>query len=226
MIRPTEQTYPELQWAYDFFNEKLFDGKLPACLMTLQRKNRTYGYFSGERWAKRSGEGFTDEIAMNPSHFGNRSLEETLSTLVHEMIHLWQHHFGSPSQRSYHNKEWAARMEKVGLCPSDTGGVGGKKVGQHMSHYIMDNGPFAKACAELLGSGFDLTWTDRAREITSGKGFKIGINGGSGASGKPSRSGVRDKYTCPSCGTNAWGKPDTALICGDCMLTMTPPEDD
>ncbi len=173
MIMPTEQTYPELQRAYDFFNTELFSDKLPSCLMTLQRKNHTYGCFFAERWKERAGEGVTDEIAMNPAHFSNRSLEETLSTLVHEMVHLWQHHFGTPSRHVYHNKEWAAMMEEVGLCPSDTGEVGGKRVGQHMSHYIIEGGPFAKACARLLKDGFDLTWTDRARKITFGKGVTV-----------------------------------------------------
>jgi len=36
----------------------------------------------------------TDEIALNPSTFRSRSTEETLSTLVHEMCHLWQFHKG------------------------------------------------------------------------------------------------------------------------------------
>jgi hypothetical protein len=26
----------------------------------------------------------------------------------------------------------------------------------------------------------------------------------------------KTKYTCPACGVNAWAKPDTNLICGDC----------
>ena len=43
---PTEETYAGFQKAYDFLNRKLFDGELPNCLITLQRRNRTYGYFS------------------------------------------------------------------------------------------------------------------------------------------------------------------------------------
>jgi hypothetical protein len=26
----------------------------------------------------------------------------------------------------------------------------------------------------------------------------------------------KTKFTCPECGQNAWGKPDTQLICGAC----------
>jgi len=102
MLRPTEQAYTELQHAYDFFNRQLFNGQLPPCLITLQRKNRTYGYFSGERWDDKAG-AIIDEIALNPVHFATRSTDDVLSTLVHEMVHLWQHHFGKPSRSSYHN---------------------------------------------------------------------------------------------------------------------------
>src|SRR6266852_3158095 len=38
MSTPTEQAYTELQHAYDFFNTRLFDGHLPPCLITMQRK--------------------------------------------------------------------------------------------------------------------------------------------------------------------------------------------
>jgi len=31
---------------------------------------------------------------------------------------------------------------------------------------------------------------------------------------------TRTKYTCPSCGANAWGKPDLHIGCRDCDLPM------
>ena len=207
MATPTQQAYTELQDAYDFFNRQLFANQLPPCLITMQRKNRTYGYFSGERWNDRAG-AVTDEIALNPVHFATRSTDEVLSTLVHEMVHLWQHHFGKPSRSTYHNKEWAARMEAIGLTPSDTGQPGGKRTGQHMSHYVTEGGRYAKACAELLESGFVISWRDRAREDAPGKGKTSG------------KAGVRTKYTCPECGLNAWAKPDVVLICGACEVAL------
>lgn len=35
--RATERAYAELQQAYDFYNQRLFDGQLPDCLITFQR---------------------------------------------------------------------------------------------------------------------------------------------------------------------------------------------
>ncbi len=120
---PTLKTYDGLNRAYAFFNDRLFAGELPACLVTLQRAKKASGYFAGGRFGSKDGKTVTDEIALNPSHFRDPTTEQSLSTLVHEMVHLWQHHFGKPSRAAYHNKEWAAKMHTVGLVPSDTGVV-------------------------------------------------------------------------------------------------------
>lgn len=79
---PTHETYRELQQAYDHFNERLFDGQLPSCLITLQREKRTFGYFSAARFVSDDGS-TTDEIAMNPSYFAAMPIIETMQTLVH-----------------------------------------------------------------------------------------------------------------------------------------------
>ena len=50
-MNPTHQTYSELQHAYDHFNQALFGGQLPSCLITLQREKRSYGYFSSKRFS-------------------------------------------------------------------------------------------------------------------------------------------------------------------------------
>lgn len=70
-----------------------------------------------------------DEIALNPELLEERSVKETLSTLVHEMVHLEQEHFGEAPKRAYHNKQWAEWMDRVGLVPSTTAAPGGKRTG-------------------------------------------------------------------------------------------------
>lgn len=162
---PTTDTYGELNQAYDFFNQKLFDGKLPKCLITMQREKRAFGFFSKNKFVNNSGDQ-VDEIAMNPSYFGVRPIAETLSTLVHEQCHQWQFAFGKPTRGRYHNKEWADKMEEVGLVPSSTGLEGGKRVGQAVSHYIKEGGLFEKVCAELLSTEFTLSWYDRFPPMT------------------------------------------------------------
>lgn len=213
---PTQEAYTELQAAYDYFNMALFDGQLPPCLMTMQRQRGSYGYFSGDRWANLTGT-IRDEIALNPTHFITRSVEEVLSTVVHEMVHLWQHHFGTPGRGRYHNQAWADKMETLGLMPSATGMEGGARTGQHMSHYILPDRPFQVACRRLLAQGFGISWHDREKDETHGDPPTRGT--------PPSRTNTRAKYTCPICGLNAWAKPHVLLLCGVCHVALQEHED-
>jgi predicted SprT family Zn-dependent metalloprotease len=198
-MKPTEETYSQLDRAYAHFNTALFDDQLPECIITLQRKKRTYGYFCGESWQTAKGDQITDEIALNPDHFEDREVRDVLSTLVHEMTHLQQHHFGKPSRKGYHNREWVGLMEAVGLTPSNTGQPGGKQTGQQMTHYINEGGRFDQTCAELLADGYGITWRARADDKLAAV-----------------KRASKTKYTCPSCDANAWAKPETKLICGEC----------
>lgn len=195
----TQAEYRAFQQAYDFFNAELFGGTLPAVLVTLQRHARAYGYFSPERFIGRTQKEAAHELAMNPDHFG-RTDELILSTLVHEMAHVWQKAHGRMPRRGYHDKQWAAKMKEVGLHPSDTAQPGGKETGQNMGHYIVEGGRFAVAFAKLQATGFKLRWQSRIEVDPKRKAKKAS----------------KTKYTCPICGINAWAKPETQLICGEC----------
>jgi predicted SprT family Zn-dependent metalloprotease len=195
--------YVTLSAAFDFFNRRLFVGELPAALITMQRHAGARGYYSAKRFEGRGGADLeTDEIALNPGTFKDRTDAEILSTLVHEMVHHWQAHFGNSGRGRYHNEEWAGRMEKLGLMPSETGEPGGKRVGQRVTHYVVAGGRFDLACRELLAGGASVEWQSREDEHRAA------------ARAKSNRS--KTKYTCPGCGVNAWAKPDVRLLCGDC----------
>lgn len=161
MQRPTSETYKELQFAVDVFNKELFDGQLPDCLITLQRRPRTGGYFSPARFGTRNGK-TTDEIALNPENFALHPLLFILQVVAHEQAHQWQHHFGKPTRRTYHDREWSEKMISIGLMPSQTGRPGGRKVGQKMSDYPIPGGRFLEVANRLLSDrSFIITWYDR-----------------------------------------------------------------
>jgi predicted SprT family Zn-dependent metalloprotease len=206
--KPT-RTYTSLDAAYDHFNRELFGGKLPPCLITMQRHKGAYGYFSGDRFASIDNpEEVTDEIALNPAHFASRTPTQTLSTLVHEMVHLWQHRDkkAKPSRNGYHNKQWATKMREIGLIPTDTGQPGGRDTGQKVTHIIEDGGRFDKACTAYLATAPAILYHDRA--------------GDGEAATRKKKAASKTKYTCPVCEMNAWAKPDARLICGDCSEEM------
>ena len=160
-VNPTKRVYDGLNTAYDVFNAQLFAAQLPRCLITMQRQSKAFGFFAGNRFKELAGPEQADEIALNPEHFAARSTKETLSTLVHEMVHLWQHHFGEPGRGPYHNRQWARQMKQLGLQPSDTGSAGGKETGQKMSHTIVEGGRFDVVCTALIEGGFQIPYGDQ-----------------------------------------------------------------
>jgi len=198
--RITEREYQAFQDAYSFFNAKLFGNSLPDLLVTLQRHAGAKGYFAPERFTGRMGNMTAHELALNPDVFTGRSDELILSTLVHEMVHVWQETHGTPPRRCYHDREWAAKMKGIGLQPSTTGEPGGKETGQSVTHYILPDGQFGRAYAELAATGFRLNWQS------------VPFNAGE----RKKKTASKTKYTCPTCGTNAWAKPQARIICGAC----------
>jgi predicted SprT family Zn-dependent metalloprotease len=199
-ITPVE--YGGLQEAYDHFNRELFDGKLPDVFITYQRKAHSAGYFSADRFIGRAATFGKHELALNPDGFIGQTDKQVCQTLGHEMHHVWQHVDGTPAARGYHNKEWAAKMKSNGLQPSSTGMVGGKETGQRMSDYIIPGGKFEQAFGKLEATGWKLNLQSAHRP------------------GPKGTNNSKTKFTCASCGQNAWGKPDLAIICLPCGIQM------
>lgn len=140
------------------------------------------------------------------------------------MAHAWQFHFGEPGRRGYHNKEWAEKMEAIGLMPSSTGKPGGAKTGEKMADYAIEGGPFMLATAGLLKTDFRISWLDRVTPANSSvTAILNGMEGGEDGEDSElagmltpatgSRSN-REKYRCPCCRAQAWGKPGLSLVCG------------
>lgn len=213
-IKPTKETYEGLQSAYEHFNKTLFGGALPNALITLQRRKGSFGFFAGARFRHEDGR-MADEIALNPSAFLDRPYREVLATLVHEMVHLWQHHFGSPGRGRYHNCEWADKMREVGLHPTDDGSPEGKPIGESVTHLIEEGGRFDAATAALLRKGFAIVWKEAPSRLSGAT-----DTGGDVRKDEPEKSGKRLRYSCPECGLNAWAKHDARLMCGDHQVLM------
>ncbi len=223
--------YAKLHEAFDFFNKELFKDSLPQVFFTVQRRNKTAGFFRPDSFKERKvndkGEilapGFSvHEIAMMPEVYEYHTDRQILSTIVHEMTHLQQQEFGNPGRKGYHNKEWSGFMKEVGLQPSSLGEYDcrnpekptesksseeGKETGQRVSHYIMANGPFDFACNRLLESGFKLSFHSIAPAKKKIKKSKF-------------------KFTCPECCANAWAKDGTKLACGNCEIPLDQEESD
>lgn len=208
-INHTTRAYAGLNEAYQHFNKALFKGELPSCIITLQRKSKAYGYYHAGIF--KDGEIRTDEIAMNPQTFEGRKHNEILSTLAHEMCHLWQQHLGKAPKRAYHDKQWAKKMLEIGLLPYNVKDKS-KQTGPNCSHYIEHEKAFYLACAKFLAE-YDFAVYSDIQSLAS----KLK---------KKAKAKSKTKYTCNHCGINAWAKPHTALICGNDRHTMVEQDQD
>jgi len=197
----------ELQNIYDHLNWRLFENRLPNCIITLKRRTGTSGFFTARSYDRKDGT-FSDEIIMNPALYGPENPSVFLAVLVHQMVHLWQVHYGAPGRAGYHNREWADEMIEIGLQSSQSGQRGGRETGDTMYQLIISGGEFEKAAQELMRSGGLLTWRQCDKP----------------APPKSYKSGKRQKFTCPECGVIALSSHGAELACTqhDLPIPMQP----
>ena len=234
-----EKTYDlaqEFHTAFRYFNQHLFGNTLPEVVITTARHGKnTLGFFASESYKAREfdpeeekslpPEYTVHEISIMPDMMDDRSDKEILSTLVHEMCHLWQQEYGTPSRGGYHNREWGNKMKELGLQPTKFGKLDSRNVqywnkrkgelppgdgpetGQQMSHFIMIGFKFDVTADALLETGFKLS-------LQQFKKFTI------------ERPKSKVKFTCPQCHQNAWAKPGARIACADCAVQMKSKEEE
>jgi hypothetical protein len=240
--------YTELQDAFDFYNETLFNNELPKCIITIRKKPNSFGYLHPNRFLTKGSKEYSHELALNPEYFIIRDIELSMATLVHEMVHLLTFLKGVYGSGGYHNKAWAEGMKKVGLIPSSTGEPGGKETGESISHYIDPAGEFIRQTRLLIERGYTLDWyevSDKTVRYFTQEEFNSKVKPlgehtyevdekevvkGSFVKRKEGEyalivvpedrkmSGVRVKYRCDC--ANVWGKSGLSLRCNDCGKDM------
>jgi hypothetical protein len=173
--------------------------------LNFSRHRGARGFFKAKGW--QNGAQMIHEISLNPDVLC-RGPEESLGTLVHEMTHQWQQDHGEPPRRCYHDREWADKMQEIGLIPSNTGEPGGERVGQKVSHYIDPVGKFLRALRQMPKDCL-LPWTS------------------GGQKGEKPRQPPRARkveLTCPRCELSVWVEEDAVghpIICEPCSTLFS-----
>lgn len=193
-------TINELYRIFSLLNEKFFDKKLEEPIILIQSKRKmTLGSCSVNRvWEHKE----TDkspkkyEITISAEHL-NRTIEEIVATLLHEMIHLYCSVTDikeTSNNHVYHNKKFKIEAEKRGLIISHAESIGW-------------------SITTLQDSTKDLIKTFKVDE-TVFEYYRKSLSFSS-LPKTPIEKTPRNKYIC-KCGTKLSSKKELNITCGDC----------
>jgi len=128
---------------YDLINTRFFGARVPTPILSFKPiRRRALGcYLDG-----RNEIGVNESITIDMRHLGD-PLEEVLATLAHEMAHGWQHNHGKAGKRNYHNKEFRAKLDEIGIpCDSWGRGLG---ISDPFVSFLREHGVMADTRIEL-----------------------------------------------------------------------------
>lgn len=200
-----KREYAMLQAAYDFFNAKFFDSRLPKVFFTIDWHNKkSNGYFCPHKLVNKEdveAKAKASVIALNPDYLA-RDVYEVLATLVHEMCHVWEFEefIKDPYKlTSYHSKRFEKRLSECNLKA-----VINNKSRSSCSTVIPDDGIFKGIADEYL----------KTKEFLS----IASTNAINKEAEKKAKAKNKTKYVCTGCETNVWGKAGLNLHCNECDM--------
>jgi hypothetical protein len=117
-VKSIKPAIEQLHKAFDKANEVLFKNELPPVVITMNPRGKTnsLGWFTVNPAWENGNEDF-HEINISPETL-NRDYVELIQTLVHEMVHLYNHVNGikdTSRGNSYHNKKFLKSAEEHGF---------------------------------------------------------------------------------------------------------------
>ena len=211
-IVKTSRLAGQLEKLFRMMNNDMFGGQLELPVITIQSTPRAYGHYSVAPIWTVNGEENRHEINIGAGTL-DRDIEYTVATLLHEMCHMYNDTVlniqDCSRQGTYHNKQFKATAESVGLIvtKSEKYGYAHTAPSDDLIEWILNN---------------DIQEIKLNRNEPTGIRITGGNNTGN-ASGQthgknPNSHSI--KYVCPCCGQIARTTKISNLICGDCMETL------
>ena len=206
----------QLEKIYNSINTDLFDGELPVPIITVQSKPGTYGHCSVAKvWQRKDGSTYELNIAAEVLNY---PIEETLDTMIHEMVHLYCREKGIKEVSrggKYHNGKFKEEAEKRGLECYKCGSYGwNTRPSDKLVEYALEKG-----WSEIQIGRNHLPPAIRTGGTGTGQSGAGSLTGGTEGGGK--RPSSTRKVVCPKCGQSVRATKTVNIICGDCMEKMT-----
>lgn len=194
----------KLEHDFDTLNNHFYQGELerPVITVSPDHKNRAYGWCTNYK-------AWTDDQKKDTGHYEinicaeylNRDNKETLETLLHEMVHLYNavHKIKDTSRSgTYHNENFKKTAEEHGLQVEKN-----DKYGWSTTTLTPESLKYIKTLKENKNK------LHRIKPIKKEKQKK--------------KQSMR-KYICPICETIIRATKEVNVICGDCNVQMLPEE--
>lgn len=190
-----------LQAAFNAINKDFYNNELEKVIITTKegRKKNAYGWIEVNKNWQQNGKA-RHEINISVDFLGERTVIETITTLMHEMAHLYniQHEIKDTTRSGlYHNKEFKKTAEAHGLTVSRM-----EKTGWS----------YTEASANTI------SWIKDNITIKSFGVFKRTAEDESGGKAKTKQS--YRKYICPDCGLIVRATKECNIACMDCAAQM------
>lgn len=200
-----------LETAFWVLNRVYFNDELPEAVITIQSSQRAYGHITVRKVWKDSFDSY-HEINIAAEYL-NRPVENIISTLLHEMCHLYameNHIKDTSNQGRYHNKRFKEIAEARDLKISHS---------QYIGWSVTE--PTDKLKAVIKENGLDKK-IDCVRMGVVTAGGNGGTDGGSdGTDGNlPKKKSSTRKYMCMGCRNSVRATKDVNIMCMDCGLKM------
>jgi len=193
---------------FDLLNKAFFEGALARPTITIQSTPRAYGHFSlrEDTWVSKIGG--THEINIGAGTLA-RPIEDVVATLLHEMVHYFNHVCGVQDcsrGNTYHNRKFKEAAEAHGLVVERSERYGWSRTSpsEALLNFVIDNSLTEILLNRNEESGFQMTGT--------------GAHSGS-VFGTTKTSSTR-KYICPCCGMSIRATKEVRIACMDCDEQM------
>lgn len=201
----------QLEHIYNALNADFFpEAPLPVPIITVQSKPGTYGHCSVAKvWQRPDGNTYELNIAAEVLNY---PIEETLDTMLHEMVHLYCRNYQIMEVSrggTYHNKRFKEEAERRGLECYRT------------EKYGWNTRPSDRLVEYALEKGWNEIKIGRAslpHMIRTGAGGTAQPGTGAGPDGK--RPSSTRKLICPCCGQSVRATKAVNILCGDCLCKM------
>lgn len=187
-----------LMQAFNAINNHFYGGELEKPIITVKegKKKNAYGWIeTSKNWIQGKTERY--EINISCDYIGERTVPETISTLMHEMAHLYniQHEIKDTSRAGiYHNTKFKETAEAHGLEIS---------YNEHIGWSLTRLKPTTKE------------WVEENINIKGFSVYKLTKEKISKGTAKPKQS--MRKLVCTSCGLIVRvTKPNVKLLCVEC----------